>query len=199
MYRGSNPRIMPIIIGIIVVALIVAALVSLGRVLFSGGGGTSSTESTDTVLSSVLDTASDRSVQWTVRGPIVADENFKSYQVTVSPTKRVLTTYNGYLAQVVDQKTFTNNTPAYDEFVHALQKAGVANSRNVDDDDFRGVCATNGFVYVFETLEAEKANHTLWTSSCKGSKGTMSANVSQVHALFANQIPEFKPLFNTVY
>ena len=32
MYRGSSPRIMPIIIGIIVVALIVAALVSLGRV-----------------------------------------------------------------------------------------------------------------------------------------------------------------------
>jgi hypothetical protein len=190
---------MPIIVGIVVVALIVAALVSLGRVLFSGGGGSSSNDSTDSILTSVLDTADNRAVQWTVRGPIVADENFKSYQITVSPTKRVYTTYNGYLDQVVDQKTFTNNTRAYDEFVHALDKASVAQSRNVDDSDYRGVCATNGFVYVFETLQSDTANHTLWTSSCKGSKGNMSANTAQVHALFTNQIPGFKPVFTTIY
>ena len=199
MYRGSNPRIMPIIIGIIVVALIVAALVSLGRVLFSGGGGSSSNESTDSILTAVLSTSVDRSVEWTVRGPIVADENFKSYQITVSPSERVMTVYSGYLDQVVDQRKFTNNTRAYEEFVFALQKANIAASRNVDDSDYRGVCATNGFVFVFEALEAERASHTLWTSSCKWSKGTMSANVPQVHALFVNQVPEFKPVFNNIY
>lgn len=198
MYRGSNPRIMPMIIGIIVVALIVAALISLGRVIFSGGGS-SSNDSTDTVLTSVLDTTADRSVQWTVRGPIVADENFKSYQITVTPTERTLTIYTGYLDQVADQKTYTNNTPAYDEFVNALEKASIGSTRNVDDTDYSGVCATNGFVFVFETLQAEHANHTLWTSSCKGSKGTMGASVPQVHALFTNQIPGFKPVFNTIY
>ncbi len=200
MYRGSGPRIMPIIIIILVVAFVIAGLVSLGRLFFAGGGSTTAApESTESVLTSLKNIENGRSVSWTVRGPIVADEQFRSYQITVSPSERKFVTYSGYLDQVIDSKSFTNNQKAYEQFVYALDKADIGQTRNVEDTDFRGVCATDGFVYIFATMNGESADHTLWTSSCKGSKGTMAANVIQVHALFVNQVPDFKPVFSQIY
>lgn len=200
MYRGSNPRILPIIIIILVIAIVIAGLVSLGRLFFTGGGSTDATpESTESVLTAVKDTDNGRSVRWTVRGPIVADEKFRSYEITVSPSERKFITYSGYLDQVIDTHSYTNNTQAYEQFVYALDKAEIGQTRNAKDTDFRGVCATDGFVYVFSTLSGETPDHTLWTSSCRGSKGTMGANPVQLHALFVNQIPDFKPLFNQIY
>jgi hypothetical protein len=191
---------MPIIIIILVVAFVVAGLVSLGRLFFTGNGSTTTTpESTESVLTSVKNTENGRSVSWTVRGPIVADEKFRSYQITVSPSERKFVTYSGYLDQVTDSKSFTNNQKAYEQFVYALDKAGIGQTHNAEDTDFRGVCATDGFVYIFNTLNGESSDHTLWTSSCKGSKGTKGANVTQVHALFVNQIPDFKPIFSQIY
>jgi hypothetical protein len=200
MYRGSGPRIFPIIIIILVVAFVIAGLVSLGRVFLTGNSSTTkTTDSTESVLTSVKNTENGRSVSWTVRGPIVADEQFRSYQITISPSERKFVTYSGYLDQVIDSKSFTNNQKAYEQFVYALDKAGIGETHNVDDTDFRGVCATDGFAYIFNTYIGDSADHTLWTSSCKGSKGTMGANVTQVHALFVNQIPGFKPLFTQIY
>lgn len=200
MYRGSGPKIFPIIIIILVVAFIIAGLVSLGRLFFTSGSSTTATpESTESVLTSVKNTENGRSVSWTVRGPIVADEQFRSYQITISPSERKFVTYSGYLDQVTDSRSFTNNQKAYEQFVYALDKAGIGQTRNVTDTDYRGVCATDGFAYIFTTMNGDSADHTLWTSSCKGSKGTMGANVTQVHALFVNQVPGFKPLFTQIY
>ena len=143
MYRGSGPRVLPIIIVIIVVALVVAALVTVGRMLFSGGGSSDNTDNTTVSLQdAVLDKSSDRAVRWTVRGPIVADEKFRSYQITVTPTSRTFVTYSGYLDQVNDTKKYDNNARAYEEFVFALDKASIGKTRKSSDEEFRGVCAT---------------------------------------------------------
>lgn len=198
MYRGSGPRIFPIIVVILVVALIIAALVSVGRMLFTGGdGSTGSGDAATGVVDALRNTSDGRAVRWTVRGPIVADEKFRSYQITVSPSERVFVTYSGYLDQVIDTKTYPNNTAGYEQFVYALDKTGLGKVRNAPDEDLRGACATNGFAYMFETLSNGTTNNTLWTTSCKGTKGTLTAKVPQVHALFANQIPDFEPIFTT--
>ena len=64
MYRGSGPRVLPIIIVIVVVALVIAALVTVGRMLFSGGGSTETNDSPAASLQeSVLDKSSDRAVR----------------------------------------------------------------------------------------------------------------------------------------
>jgi hypothetical protein len=200
MYRGSGPRIFPLIIIVLVIALVIAALVSAGRLFFTGGGNnTKTTESTDSVLSAVRATNDGRSVRWTVRGPIVADEKFRSYQIEVSPSSRTFTTYSGYLDQVIDTKSYANNEKAYEQFVYALDRAGIGETRNANDTDFRGVCATDGFAFVFDTLNNDTPDHTLWSSSCRNSKGTMGANIPQIQALFVNQVPDFKPLFNQIY
>ena len=200
MYRGSGPRVLPIIIVIIVIALIVAAIVTVVRMAMNGGSGEGQTNTkTATLQESVLNREASRSVRWTVRGPIVADENFRSYQITVTPNSRTFVTYSGYLEQVMDTKKYDNNAKAYEEFVYALDKANIGATRDAKDEEFRGVCATKGVAYMFETLNNSEVDNTVWSSSCKDSAGTMGADPLKVQALFVNQIPDFNPLFNKVF
>lgn len=201
MYRGSRPRILPIIIVIIVVALIVATLVTAGRMLFSGSSSKTDKKvsSSSSIEGALLNEGLDRSVQWTVRGPIVANEKFRSYQITVSPSARTYVIYSGYLDQVTDTKTYDNNAQAYEQFVYALDKTGLTNMRNVPDSDLRGVCATQGLAYKFDTLASGESDHSMWSSTCKDSPGTMTANPLQIQALFVNQTPDFQPLFGKIY
>lgn len=202
MYRGSRPRILPIIVVIVIVALVVAAIVTVGRMLFSGNGDTSqdNKKTTSSVIEqAVLAQDSDRAVRWTVRGPIVGDEKFRSYQIIISPSTRTYITYSGYLDQVIDTKSYSNNVKAYEQFVYALNKTDIAKARDMKDADLRGVCATNGLAYEFETLMNDDPDHAMWSSTCKDSQGTMTANPLQVQALFVNQIPDFHPLFTKIY
>ena len=111
----------------------------------------------------LLDTSNARAVRWTVRGPIVGNEKFQSYQITVSPTTRSYIVYNGYLDQVVASKTYINNTEAYEQFVYALNRADIATTRAAADSDLRGVCATRGLVYMFETVKSGTADQSEWT------------------------------------
>lgn len=200
MYRGNNPRIFPIIVIILVVALVIAAVVSLSRMLLTRSDTDERTSTqTTTLLSEVLNTGSDRSTKLTVRGPIVADEEFRSYQITISPESREYTVYRGYLDTVIRTKKLDNNHAAYEQFVYALDKAEISKVRKSNaDDDLRGVCATGGLAYKFEALAGDEVKNSVWTSTCPKSQGTMAADVNKIHALFANQIPEseFEPLFN---
>jgi len=189
MYKGNSSRILPIILVLIVVAIAIAGLVSVGRMFF--GGDQADPNQVDVGREALLNTSVDRSVRMTVRGPIVADEQFRSYQITVSPTSRQLVTYSGYLESALSTQQFGNNVKAYEQFVHALNKANMMNGEAFegDKDDTRGVCAT-GNVYEFEVRRADSSVKRLWTSTCQGSPGSFKANVEQVETLFLEQIPE---------
>lgn len=192
MYKGNSSRIVPILIVLIVIAIAIAALVAIGRAVFSGNTS-QGTEQTNTSQTALLSAAVNHSVRMTVRGPIVADENFRSYQVTVSPGSRTLSTFSGYLDAVLDTQTLANNTKAYDQFVYALDKAALTAGTPLtgEADDTRGVCAT-GQVYEFDVMVDDKSVQHLWTSTCKGSKGSLRASVPQLQSLFLAQIPESK-------
>lgn len=191
MYRGNSSRLLPIILIIIVIAISVAALVSIGRALLGGTEDTSKVP--DTSQQALLNTSVNYSVRMTVRGPIVADENFRSYRLSVSSSERQLTTYSGYLDQTIDVQRLGNNVAAYDQFVHALDKANfmVGTTLAEDKDDTRGICAT-GRVYEFEVLNASSVIKRLWTSTCKGSQGSFHNSVTQVQNLFLQQFPDSK-------
>lgn len=199
MYKGNSSRILPIVLVLIVVAIVVAALVSIGRAILGGGDTGVDQSQVDTGRQALLNTASDYSVQMTVRGPIVANENFRSYRVTVTPNNRNLTTYSGYLTQPVNSKGLDNNTQAYEQFVYALDKANMMNGEPLagENDDTRGICAS-GRVYEFEVLNGGNAVKRLWTSTCKGSPGSFRASVSQVGDLFLDQIPDSDDLLDEV-
>jgi hypothetical protein len=197
MYRGNSSRIFPIILIIIVVAIAIAALVSIGRVIF--GGGSAQPAVVDVSKQALLNTDTGHSVQMTVRGPIVADENFRSYRVVVDANGRSLTTYSGYLDQPIDSKALGNNTQAYEEFVYALDRANLVKGVPLENekDDTRGICAT-GRVYEFEVIDSGSVVKRLWTSTCKGSPGSFKGSVTQVQNLFLQQIPDNRTLLKNI-
>lgn len=179
------------LITIIIIVLIIIAIVSIGRAIFGNNSDTANVE-TDRGRTELLKTDDTHSVSLTVRGPIVADENFKSYRIVISPDSRNMDVYKGYLDESENSKSLDNNEAAYEEFVYALDKANIMKGTEPTDEnlnDLRGVCAT-GFVYEYAVLvNGEPVKH-LWTSTCGGSKGTLNASVSQLNDLFFEQIPD---------
>lgn len=198
-YRKS--RIFPIALVLIVAAVLIASLVSLTRAVFfnNDNSGTDDTSQVDSSRQALLNTEADRAVRMTVRGSIVADEQFRSYQITVTPSSRTLTTYTGYLDKKLDEVVLGNNIPAYEEFVYSLDKANLAKGNELtgDKNDTRGICAT-GLVYQFVTLKSDKNVKNLWTSTCRGSKGSLNANVEQLRTLFVGQIPSATELIRKI-
>lgn len=174
---------------LLIVIVVIAVIVSIGRSLL-GGNQDNGEEAADAVRTALLDTSGSNSVAMVVRGPIVANEEFKSYKITVSPTTRDLSVYTGYLDRRTDGDRLDNNEEAYEQFVYALDKAQMTRMRDVaEPDDLRGICAT-GYVYDFRILQDDNTlvEH-MWTSTCGGSKGTLAANKDQLANLFIGQIP----------
>lgn len=195
-YRTS--RALPIILVIVVIIIAIASLVSLARVVFFSGSSTSTTK-VDISREALLSTDINRRVEMTVRGPIVADEAFHSYQIDISPTSRSMRTYNGYLGTVVGQTDLTNSTAAYEQFIFALDKADLTKGTELigDKNDVRGICAT-GRVFEFAIINGTDTVKKLWTSTCKGSTGSLDASVQQLQGLFTVQIPGSAVLINNV-
>lgn len=196
MQRNSGARFLPLFITLIVVIIAVIAVVSIGRAIFFNGNDNEQNAKTDpAVESSLLKTTSDRGVKLTVRGPIVADENFTSYTITSSPSARMMSVYNGYLDSVRDERNYDNNAQAYTQFVYALDNANMSKAKASDnkDEQLRGICAT-GYIYEYATTLNGQVVDTLWTSTCSGSKGTLDASTSQLNNLFQKQIPDYDDL-----
>lgn len=140
----------------------------------------------------LLGVNADSAIKMVVRGPIVGDEEFKTYVIEVSPNKRKLLLVNGYLGgQVTELKIENNNLPAYEEFVYALDKANFAKAGafSGEANDLKGVCA-RGQLYDFQILENNKVIKNYWTSTCKGSQGSLKANLEQISSLFFAQIKD---------
>jgi hypothetical protein len=191
-YKKS--RTLPTILTVIIIIVVIAGIVALARALFFSG---SQEQIVDTSKEQLLSSVEGSAVSMTVRGPIVADENFRSYRITISPSSRDIKTYTGYLGAILDQRTLPNNIAAYEEFVHALEKANLVQGQPFEGDanDVRGICAT-GRVTEFSLLRDGQPSETLWTSTCGGSKGSLRANVDQLTQLFRAQLPESRALLN---
>lgn len=198
MNTSGAQRIVPVILIIIIIVIAVAAVFSLGKGIF---GGSSSEEKpvSDSGQTALLSTTADRSVRMTVRGPIVGDNTFHSYAITISPNARTLTTYQGYLDSQVDSMQLTNNVRGYEQFVHALDRAGLTKNTELtgDADDRRGVCAT-GMLYVYEIIQGSNAVKTLWTTTCDSARGSLKIGNESLSSLFRAQVPDWSKLTSKV-
>lgn len=199
--KNSLSRFIPILLVIVIMIVAIAAVIAIGRALLGGGSSNNSTNTavTDEGRTALLTVDTSRSVRLTVRGPIVSDESFRSYRVTISPEERDITTYEGYMEEVIETKKFDNNNRAYEELVHALDKRRMMDGRVLTEEqnDLRGICAS-GQIYQFDTLVNGETVRSLWTSDCDGSKGSATANVSEVINMFLNQIPEGRKIVSGV-
>ena len=183
------------IIQIVIVVLLVV-LVVIGLTLGIRAALSKRTVTTDTTQSTLLSTTADRSVRLTVRGPLSADENFRSYDIVISPNVRTLTVYSSYLKVVTKQVNLNNNIPAYEQFVYALDKAGFMTWNETTNNDERGLCST-GKLYEFETLQNGKSIKKLWTSAC--ARGNTKSSYTTINSLFNKQIPDSTSIINHVW
>lgn len=196
--RNSISRFIPILLVIIITIVAVAAVIAIGRALFGDGGSPNSPQPNPNIedaKTALLSTDVDRSVRLTVRGPIVANENFRSYSITITPDSREMITYEGYLDNQIDRKRLDNNTKAYTELVYALDKRKMMDGKDLTDEqnDLRGICAS-GKIYKFETIKNNSVIKSLWTSDCSGSKGSAQSNVNEILDMFLKQIPDGKKM-----
>ena len=193
MAKYKTRQIITVALILLAIAIAIAALVSIVRALFFSDGITTSQVNTSEVA--LLSISADRAVRMTVRGPIVDNESFRTYQIQVTPNERTLTVYKGYLDQSIGNISLGNNIPAYEQFVYALDRANLMRGTELtgDKNDLRGICAI-GRVYEFQVLKANKSQKQLWTSSCSASRGSLSASLDSLTKLFTAQIPEAKTL-----
>lgn len=196
-YRTS--RIIPVILTIAIVAVIILVSVPIFQSFF-GPSRVSNPTQLDADRSALTSTTAGRSVGMFVRGNLVADENFRAYQIKITPNSREITGYKGYERQVIKNESLTNNIPAYEQFVYALNRAhfmdGVALSGEANDT--RGVCAT-GNLYEFETLNDNKTVKMLWTTNCSGQRGSFNADLDGTINLFQSQIPNAESFIDSVW
>lgn len=192
MYRSNSARIVPIIIFVVVAAALIFGLVTVGRYIFGGTRNDTDQVMVDQSRDELITVDTERTVRMIVRGPIVADEEFRTYEISISPNQRVVTLYNGYREAVEERERYSNNTPAYEEFVYALDKAAFTTPGALTESeasDVRGICAT-GRVFEYELFDDDARLQRYWTSTCKGSPGTLGADTAQITNLFVAQVPE---------
>ena len=83
--KDTFVKILPVIIIILIVIMAVIALMSLGKAIFKNGG--KKEPQVNALEQALLATDASRGVKMTVRGPIVAQENFRSYQIVITPSR----------------------------------------------------------------------------------------------------------------
>ncbi|MEI6850396.1 MAG: hypothetical protein WCK26_00335 [Candidatus Saccharibacteria bacterium] len=194
-YRTT--RFIPIIIIIIIIAIAVVALTPVIRDTFSSKTGKSSADIANEAL---LNTSADRSVSMMVRGPIVANENFRFYQIKITPNGRNFTVYKDYMQQPISNVNLGNNVPAYEQFVYALSMAKFMDSNELtgEKNDTRGVCAT-GYLYEFQIFKADKSVKKLWTTTCSKMRGSLGASLSPISNLFIVQVPDAQATIGDIW
>lgn len=194
MERYRNSRVFPVAIILIAVAVTIAALVSLARVLFFSAPPLN-TSQTDTARQELLNTSIEHSVRMVVREAIKGAEDARSYAITASPQARSFIGYEGYVGKTLSEVRLGNSPTAYEQFVYALERANMMRARQIsaESDDTRGVCAT-GTLYTFEIYKGSTQVQSLWTTSCSSEKGSLDANTRALYELFVAQIPDGRDL-----
>lgn len=200
MKKSNLSRMIPILF---IVVVVVVAIGTITMIIRNATGGNKPKEEVVTQIDesekALVSSGADRSIRMSVRGQLVADEEFNSYQITISPTKRKIETFAGYLERSLENESLENNIKAYEELVFALNKAQMMKGVELKgaDNDLRGVCAS-GNLYVFEILKNNTPEKMLWTSTCKLSKGSLVASYDQLRKLFLNQIPNSAKLIKKI-
>jgi hypothetical protein len=129
-------------------------------------------------------------MQYTIDGPVNADQDHKSVRITVGQNEVVIETLKGYDQTVGQTQTFDNNQTSYSTFLRALDIAGYSKG-NTDSSkkDERGYCPT-GTRYSYDIIDGSDTKQHFWSASCS-SPGTFKGNMSQVRVLFQAQIPNY--------
>jgi hypothetical protein len=183
---------------LITIGLIILLIV----LLFTGGGGkknnqTSSVQQPRTVQQLANFASTNAVVRLTIDGPIVADQNHQSIQITVGNDDTTYQQFQGYQGTVVNQQNIVNNQASYSNFLYAIGRAGFLlgdNSKALANE--KGYCSL-GNRYIFEMIEGGNTIQRYWATSC-GNPRTYKGNLGLTLTLFQRQVPNYTTLTSSL-
>jgi type II secretory pathway component PulC len=182
--------ILVIAVTVILLILVSWGLFTIASNIFRGDGDVPlTTQSNDVKIVQSTSVA-----KYRVEGPIVANEDHRSYSITVSSSVVTMKTFKSYGRVILEERSYQNTQAAYDSFLSALLNQNVTelNRRNTSTDftfEDQGVCA-NGQKFFVE-LDSKIFR---WSTSCSDSQGNAGFDMAFISALFEEQVPDFADL-----
>lgn len=177
-----------------VIAVVFVMFIALLAV-FSRGDDGGQQGDRSIVLTEYTDTGS--RVEYTVYGPIVAQEERRAIRISVSQAERFVEVLEGYEERVISRESFNNSPSAYREFLAALERAGY--TREVADapEDRSGYCPL-GKRYTYELFDDGSDVLDTWSTSCSKKHGSFGGERNLVRRLFQRQIPDYRTITREV-
>lgn len=176
---------------IITISLLIVLIV----LLFSGGNDKAKVPTTSKTLTSYAVT--DAEARLTIDGPINAESEHRQIQISVDNNRVLYTEIGGYNGNVINQKSFSNNTNAYRNFLASLAHAGFTKgSTDSKLSSEAGYCPL-GNRYIYELNEGGKSVERFWNTSC-GKPKSYLGNQALTTNLFESQVPGYNDLSSSV-
>jgi len=175
----------------------IGLLIVLILFLVSGGGGKKSGHgaAVPKLLNSYAYT--DAEVRLVLDGPINADENHQTIDITVDSLDATYTQTQGYDGTVVNSQTFPNTQNSYYAFLTALmQEDYTAGTSLTGFNSDTGLCPL-GDRYNFEIIQNGQMLQNYWSTTC-GGVATFKGNIPSTLDLFEAQIPNYDSLSASV-
>lgn len=177
-----------IIVVVLLLVLIGWGLFSIASNIFRGVGG-----GDDITPVSSYNVTSTATARFIVDGPVVANENHRSFEIEVAENVVSMTVYGSYGQRVIEEKSYRNTTESFDTFLSALENERVTDrfgdTDEEDDHEEIGVCP-RGRRYIVELDSAVRR----WSTSCRNSEGTAGFNMRSIRSLFEDQVPNYRDL-----
>lgn len=173
--------------------LITIGLIILLIVMLFGGGGDDKKKvpSAGKTLYSYATTDAEASL--VIDGPIVSNQEHEQVKITVNRNNVTYEAIKGYKGEVRDMKTFANTEAAYDNFLHALSRAGFTQGNNdAALKDEKGYCP-QGNRYIYEFRQGARSLQRYWSTDCRGPKSFEGAD-KLIIELFKDQVPGYNDL-----
>jgi hypothetical protein len=156
---------------------------------------TGEVEESKTVVTEYADSSA--KVVYELHGELVAEEQRQSIRITIDRNQRVIELLDGYQQTVINKKTYSNNSEAFNEFMFGLSRAGFATKQDPEFDSEKGVCP-NGNITIYKLVENGEDISRLWGSTCSNNDGSFDGNRRVVKDLFEDQIPDYKQFVDDV-
>jgi hypothetical protein len=168
------------VLGVILVVIFAIVLIARG-----GGGGNKPKP-----LSVSDQNREGTSAQITTQGKLVGEEERRAIRIVVTQNERRLEILNGYEEAVDRTQVYPNTPSAYENFLIAIDKAGIEKKRETKQTDERGACPM-GNTYIYQVRDFSQDLVRAWGASCGTKVGTFAGKGDVIRKLFQEQIPDY--------
>jgi hypothetical protein len=180
------------------IGFLIAIGLSIILILLLFAGGSSSGTKPKTPVAHLHNYANieDAQASMTVDGPINADSQHQSYEISVTNTEATYQQFSGYNRTLVSSNSYANNVTAFYAFLGAIQIAGFnLGNINYPVTNDTSYCPTGSRTDYRFTANGQTVEH-WWTTSCNS--GSFEGNSTLVNSLFEAQIPDYGTLSATI-